>query len=153
MTSSACQRSVGVVRSEEHTSELQSHSDLVCRLLLEKKESGTKTIAMLKGSVDGVITADRMSRIRMAYLRKERILSALATPSLARMNITTGSWNARPNPNISVRKKVMTEPPSGLHSKRSLMKPERNVSARGAAKKKAYATPSRNNRTTNGIER
>src|SRR5438034_9413429 len=32
-------------RSEEHTSELQSHSDLVCRLLLEKKKneiSGTK---------------------------------------------------------------------------------------------------------------
>src|SRR5947207_12561543 len=26
-----------VGRSEEHTSELQSHSDLVCRLLLEKK--------------------------------------------------------------------------------------------------------------------
>src|SRR4029453_19436291 len=33
-------------RSEEHTSELQSHSDLVCRLLLEKKRivqcSGTR---------------------------------------------------------------------------------------------------------------
>src|SRR5438132_3980298 len=29
-------------RSEEHTSELQSHSDLVCRLLLEKKKK-TKT--------------------------------------------------------------------------------------------------------------
>src|SRR5260221_12129790 len=27
------------IRSEEHTSELQSHSDLVCRLLLEKKKS------------------------------------------------------------------------------------------------------------------
>src|SRR5437588_9450040 len=27
-----------VRRSEEHTSELQSHSDLVCRLLLEKKK-------------------------------------------------------------------------------------------------------------------
>src|SRR5947207_6899158 len=26
-------------RSEEHTSELQSHSDLVCRLLLEKKNN------------------------------------------------------------------------------------------------------------------
>src|SRR5437667_3176199 len=26
------------VRSEEHTSELQSHHDLVCRLLLEKKK-------------------------------------------------------------------------------------------------------------------
>src|SRR5260221_2110238 len=29
----------GVKRSEEHTSELQSHSDLVCRLLLEKKNN------------------------------------------------------------------------------------------------------------------
>src|SRR5260370_28969536 len=28
----------GVVRSEEHTSELQSHLNLVCRLLLEKKK-------------------------------------------------------------------------------------------------------------------
>src|SRR5438034_7776641 len=28
-----------VKRSEEHTSELQSHSDLVCRLLLEKKNN------------------------------------------------------------------------------------------------------------------
>src|SRR5260221_5934641 len=27
------------VRSEEHTSELQSHSDLVCRLLLENKNT------------------------------------------------------------------------------------------------------------------
>src|SRR5437588_4567139 len=26
-------------RSEEHTSELQSHSDIVCRLLLEKKKA------------------------------------------------------------------------------------------------------------------
>src|SRR5260221_8002792 len=29
---------VSYIRSEEHTSELQSHSDLVCRLLLEKKK-------------------------------------------------------------------------------------------------------------------
>src|SRR5947207_12066835 len=29
-------------RSEEHTSELQSHSDLVCRLLLEKKKQMTE---------------------------------------------------------------------------------------------------------------
>src|SRR5438034_8069742 len=29
------------LRSEEHTSELQSHSDLVCRLLLEKKKHNT----------------------------------------------------------------------------------------------------------------
>src|SRR5260221_9631609 len=29
-------------RSEEHTSELQSHSDLVCRLLLEKKKQAER---------------------------------------------------------------------------------------------------------------
>src|SRR5438034_7105881 len=36
----ACSRIRGsrTMRSEEHTSELQSHSDLVCRLLLEKKK-------------------------------------------------------------------------------------------------------------------
>src|SRR5437773_4874154 len=34
----------GVVRSEEHTSELQSHHDLVCRLLLEKKKNKNKEI-------------------------------------------------------------------------------------------------------------
>src|SRR5438132_6512775 len=32
----------GPYRSEEHTSELQSHSDLVCRLLLEKKKKNKK---------------------------------------------------------------------------------------------------------------
>src|SRR2546430_7678832 len=30
-------------RSEEHTSELQSQSNLVCRLLLEKKKTSTRT--------------------------------------------------------------------------------------------------------------
>src|SRR5947207_10487015 len=32
-------RKVWDARSEEHTSELQSHSELVCRLLLEKKNN------------------------------------------------------------------------------------------------------------------
>src|SRR6266540_5295929 len=32
----------GRLRSEEHTSELQSHHDLVCRLLLEKKKKTIK---------------------------------------------------------------------------------------------------------------
>src|SRR5438034_6387309 len=38
-------------RSEEHTSELQSHSDLVCRLLLEKKNS--ETVHAATGSARG----------------------------------------------------------------------------------------------------
>ena len=33
-------------RSEEHTSELQSHHDLVCRLLLEKKKSAKQAQTM-----------------------------------------------------------------------------------------------------------
>src|SRR2546430_13470263 len=36
-----CSRSAQPPRSEEHTSELQSQSNLVCRLLLEKKDEGT----------------------------------------------------------------------------------------------------------------
>src|SRR5437588_6196276 len=43
-------------RSEEHTSELQSHSDLVCRLLLEKKKEqrGPERTAVRKlHAVDG----------------------------------------------------------------------------------------------------
>src|SRR5438034_8702331 len=36
----------GHPRSEEHTSELQSHSDLVCRLLLEKKKKKKKKIKL-----------------------------------------------------------------------------------------------------------
>src|SRR2546428_8397704 len=34
-----CEDEVGEERSEEHTSELQSRSDLVCRLLLDKKKT------------------------------------------------------------------------------------------------------------------
>src|SRR2546428_9023399 len=43
----ACSTSVAVWRrrSEEHTSELQSRSDLVCRLLLEKKKKDSRTHA------------------------------------------------------------------------------------------------------------
>src|SRR5206468_5036285 len=36
----------GLARSEEHTSELQSRSDLVCRLLLEKKKNSFRSIAI-----------------------------------------------------------------------------------------------------------
>src|SRR5205085_3310805 len=38
------QKNFGDVRSEEHTSELQSQSNLVCRLLLEKKKTKHKLI-------------------------------------------------------------------------------------------------------------
>src|SRR5206468_9703359 len=40
-------RALGL-RSEEHTSELQSRSDLVCRLLLEKKKKKTKSESLIQ---------------------------------------------------------------------------------------------------------
>src|SRR3954462_11955674 len=46
MPSSACKK---CARSEEHTSELQSHDNLVCRLLLGKKK-GTSGLSCLRPS-------------------------------------------------------------------------------------------------------
>src|SRR2546427_2619832 len=40
-----------IMRSEEHTSELQSQSNLVCRLLLEKKKSNLGSIRLKKERV------------------------------------------------------------------------------------------------------
>src|SRR5690349_22932497 len=44
-------------RSEEHTSELQSRRDLVCRLLLEKKKATTRSLLLLFGTIVVVVTA------------------------------------------------------------------------------------------------
>src|SRR5690349_23597254 len=40
-------RHVAELRSEEHTSELQSRRDLVCRLLLEKKKQLRRSLTLL----------------------------------------------------------------------------------------------------------
>src|SRR5437667_3982980 len=42
-------RDADPARSEEHTSELQSHHDLVCRLLLEKKKINSTRTSRPKG--------------------------------------------------------------------------------------------------------
>src|SRR5438034_7405643 len=49
-------------RSEEHTSELQSHSDLVCRLLLEKKKEETKESHSREEVGDGEDRCDHPTR-------------------------------------------------------------------------------------------
>src|SRR5207248_3811793 len=49
------------VRSEEHTSELQSPYDLVCRLLLEKKKLGNVPRESLPHRLSGVV-----ARVRLA---------------------------------------------------------------------------------------
>src|SRR2546422_7130841 len=51
------QRNDAALRSEEHTSELQSRLHLVCRLLLEKKKN-----ARLAGTIIACVAANVVSR-------------------------------------------------------------------------------------------
>src|SRR4051795_13775552 len=51
--------SVTGVRSEEHTSELQSHSHLVCRLLLETKKKEKKETTLIISALFESINPDR----------------------------------------------------------------------------------------------
>src|ERR1039457_7397337 len=58
LSASASQRAF---RSEEHTSELQSPCNLVCRLLLEKKQTSHNTQFHLNRSADGTHAQARQS--------------------------------------------------------------------------------------------
>jgi len=58
--------SVGL-RSEEHTSELQSHHDLVCRLLLEKKKTKQQNINPQMKQLERLWTYDRKPTKRLFY--------------------------------------------------------------------------------------
>src|SRR2546430_7204528 len=55
---SACLGFPSSARSEEHTSELQSQSNLVCRLLLEKKKKNTRVTVHLE-IVHAILAAKR----------------------------------------------------------------------------------------------
>src|SRR5438046_6899463 len=57
-----------VTRSEEHTSELQSLTNLVCRLLLEKKKT-TYTRARASSTDSVASSRNRVSRRRSTRLR------------------------------------------------------------------------------------
>src|SRR5205085_6579666 len=69
------------VRSEEHTSELQSQSNLVCRLLLEKKKYPTRV------SAAGVskTTYDSVQNVQNAYwnvfCKQPEIAADVLTPT------------------------------------------------------------------------
>src|SRR5947207_11770002 len=56
---SAADEQAADLRSEEHTSELQSHSDLVCRLLLEKKKYRHLAKHHRQRQFDGLMTDGR----------------------------------------------------------------------------------------------
>src|SRR2546430_7292760 len=55
-----------VARSEEHTSELQSQSNLVCRLLLEKKNRSRYFIAAISASFFGILRTQIGARVQFS---------------------------------------------------------------------------------------
>src|SRR3989440_9454207 len=98
MPSSACDWSSDVCssdRSEEHTSELQSRSDLVCRLLLEKKKNLIKkTSAVIRKVEDDVRHPPNESDIH----RTRRTPLLELTPGLADHSVeTTRRYEQRPD--------------------------------------------------------
>src|SRR5574343_869449 len=52
---------VSMGRSEEHTSELQSHHDIVCRRLLEKKKKNPKTQTNIKRQSESITTSKALA--------------------------------------------------------------------------------------------
>src|SRR2546430_13440918 len=79
-------------RSEEHTSELQSQSNIVCRLLLEKKNNMTETSRMLLPELATLLvecasmfTARPFQIVtpHISYYRPESVLSFNTTCALA----------------------------------------------------------------------
>src|SRR2546430_8000252 len=72
-------RGTGLARSEEHTSELQSQSNLVCRLLLEKKKllkdlPDEAIDSMLAAAGPGYVSA-------LLSLELRHLLPAIALPA------------------------------------------------------------------------
>src|SRR5690349_22864353 len=81
--SDSCDRSRGnYQRSEEHTSELQSRRDLVCRLLLEKKKK-SKYISCGEVDVQKLIlcTFHLTSQLVLTLWRKKSFCSIIVRPS------------------------------------------------------------------------
>src|SRR5476649_2923068 len=65
-------------RSEEHTSELQSHSDIVCRLLLEKRKRSARLPVAPLPRAD---RPDKAGDLAMAKARRVRVTAAQWVPT------------------------------------------------------------------------
>src|SRR5256885_3521561 len=76
-TDASWSRSPNKMRSEEHTSELQSPCNLVCRLLLEKKKKNAVT-AWLRNKIT--------NPVRFAYFRGSNALTVIPRYQSTRIN-------------------------------------------------------------------
>src|SRR2546430_8771205 len=81
----ACRNHAHRSRSEEHTSELQSQSNLVCRLLLEKKKKNPSRPA----------TNRTTTTKKISYTSTHNIRALLPTPSVEQLNHDSGSPHTR----------------------------------------------------------
>src|SRR2546428_4448442 len=63
---------LAVLRSEEHTSELQSRSDLVCRLLLEKKKKSLVLLIVSQLNVQNLRLSQVYAIIYLSRLLRSR---------------------------------------------------------------------------------
>src|SRR2546430_3919746 len=77
-------------RSEEHTSELQSQSNLVCRLLLEKKKN-TRDTVVLRVHALGLRTSHRTRYARQGFVRRCGPASAMSEPLTPLSHVWTAS--------------------------------------------------------------
>src|SRR3972149_754541 len=68
-------------RSEEHTSELQSQSNLVCRLLLEKKKGTSRAARPAPGPAGPLTRYARTGRRPPPVVRRAAPASALLRPA------------------------------------------------------------------------
>src|SRR2546430_5644690 len=81
------------IRSEEHTSELQSQSNLVCRLLLEKKKRVLRRAAPTVGWTPVALPQaadDTAMRLIELYQHRDPALLAALTPGLQLDNAAQG---------------------------------------------------------------
>src|SRR5205085_3845880 len=74
------------VRSEEHTSELQSQSNLVCRLLLEKKNKSKTHTALDHVLMDSPNLVDVYVEVLDSYRSPVGIINGKQKPILSRVN-------------------------------------------------------------------
>src|SRR5258706_10211103 len=70
-----------LIRSEEHTSELQSLTNLVCRLLLEKKKKKQNTPSYLKRVTFTIMSAANLAMTSTASQSESSLTAGLPPPS------------------------------------------------------------------------
>src|SRR5690242_21628489 len=76
-------------RSEEHTSELQSHVNLVCRLLLEKKKNTLYVGTFLWQAISSMLHPKAKRQVRELYVKLSLFTSSNARRLICTVSVKT----------------------------------------------------------------